>query len=104
MMAEVIRAAFIVAALLAFSHLAQAQREFRSSPRFEPPAENYRGSTSLDTLQDLLERKNFNDAAIHIETLLKSHADEITSRDERSFTSISNWLDVIAQRNRESIK
>ncbi len=100
---RMLRILSILIALLLATSVALAQRDFRSSPRFEPPAETFRAQTSLDTIQDLLERKNFAEAAAQIENLLKSNADEITSGDERSLISISNWLDSISIRHGKNI-
>src|SRR5947208_3056150 len=103
MIGEMVRIAFILIALLLATNFALAQRDFRSSPRFEPPAESFRSTTSLETIQDLLERKNFTEAATQIESLLKSNSDDITSTDERGLISISTWLDSISLRHGKNL-
>jgi outer membrane protein assembly factor BamB len=91
------RCFWFIAALFMVANFAFAQREFRSASRFEPPVENFRANISLETIADLLERKDFNQAAAQVESLLKSNADEITSGDERSLISISNWIDSLSR-------
>src|SRR5258706_3298435 len=93
MMVEMPRIASILIGLILLASLSHAQREFRSSPRFEAPTENFRAATSLENVQAELERGNFNEAATQIESLLKSNADEIASAGERGLMSIGNWLD-----------
>src|SRR5436190_1869867 len=92
------RCFWFIAALFMVANFAFAQREFRSASRFEPPVENFRANISLETIQDLLERKDFNQATAQVESLLKSNADEITSGDERSLISISNWMTITPAR------
>jgi len=103
MIGEMVRISSILISALLAANVAHGQRDFRSSSRFEPPAESFRAPTTLDTIQDLLERKNFTEAAAQIESLLKSNSDDITPSDERSLISISSWLDTISLRHGKNL-
>jgi outer membrane protein assembly factor BamB len=85
--------------LLLVGGIAQAQREFRSASRFDPPAESFHAPTSLRGVEDQLARGQFAEAATQIESLLRGNADDVTSADERSLLSVGSWMDAIAVRH-----
>src|SRR5437879_4965990 len=93
MMREMSRAASIVVASLLLASFAQAQREFRSATRFDPPPESFNSPDSLKVIEELLKRGQFVEAATQIETLLRDNAHAITPVDERGLMSVGNWLD-----------
>src|SRR5258706_6804740 len=90
--------AAVVIFFLGFVSIAQAQREFRSATRFDPPPESFNSPESLRVIEDQLKRGQFPEAAAQIESLLRDNADAITPVDERSLMSVGNWLDVATAR------
>lgn len=92
------RSAAALIALGVLACFAQAQREFRSATRFDPPAESFHAPDSLRVLEAQLKAGQFIEAATAIESLLRDSAHAITPTDERGSMSVENWLDVAAAR------
>jgi hypothetical protein len=92
----------ILAVIVLGAGAAQAQRELRSSTRFEAPGQTFNEPAALQTLAENLGRGSFDQAATQIEALL-ANSDQITAIDERGLASVGNRLDVIAARHVKEI-
>src|SRR5215208_5421070 len=92
------RAAATILIFLLATSFAHAQREFRSSTRFEPPPESFHAPDSLRVLEEQLKRGQFVESATAIDALLRDNASAITPINERESMSVENWLDVTVAR------
>src|SRR5256885_9178733 len=54
--------AVVVIFILGLVSIADAQREFRSATRFDPPAESFNSPESLRVIEDQLKRRQFPEA------------------------------------------